>query len=455
MPDLEHINLQLGWPSPSLFPSSQLLQGATNILDIPRNSASALIYGPDAGYLPLRKNIAKWLSSVYQCSEAITHDRICVTNGASATLSNILSRFTEPGYTRKIWMIEPSYFLACPIFEDSGFEGHLRGVPEDDEGIDIGFLRAGLEESEKEAAPASPKLKTSARYGKLYKHIIYMVPTFSNPSGKTTSLRRRQELVRLAREFDALVITDDVYDVIRWPEDKDLAADAVGEIPPRIVDVDRTLDGGIKDKWGNAVSNGSFSKIIAPGMRVGWVEASPAFILGLAQLGATRSGGCPTQLAATLVDTMLESSILQTYIKDKLIPTYRSRYYAMMEAIKTKLVPISFKVSSGAPYHASSDIAGHGDNASIAVSGGYFVYVMVPSELPITTKELAARALEECNLKFAYGEMFKVEEDEGSRERAMKVYGEGIRLCWAWHTEDQIAEGIQRLSDLVTGIMTK
>ncbi|KAK9420035.1 putative Aminotransferase class I/classII domain-containing protein [Seiridium unicorne] len=455
MPDLEHINLQLGWPSPSLFPSSHLLQGAANILDFPKKSASALIYGPDAGYLPLRESIAKWLSSVYQSSEIISSDRICVTNGASANLANILARFTEPGYTKKIWMIEPSYFLACPIFMDSGFEGQLRGVPEDNEGIDIAFLRARLEESEKEDAPASPRLKTSARYAKLYRHIIYMVPTFSNPSGKTTSLRRRQELVRLAREFDALVITDDVYDVLRWPEDRELAADTVGHVPPRIVDVDRTLDGGCKDKWGNAVSNSSFSKIIAPGMRVGWAEGTPAFVLALSQLGATRSGGCPTQLAATFVDEMLQSGTLQGHIKDTLIPTYRSRYYALMDAINNELVPLGFEISSGAPYHVSSDTTSNGHDSNITVCGGYFVYLLVPLKLTTATKDLAVIALEKGNLKFAYGEMFQVEGDGGSRERATTNYGEGIRLCWAWHTEAKILEGVRRLAELVKGVITQ
>jgi DNA-binding transcriptional MocR family regulator len=286
---LTPINLQLGWPSPYLFPASSILKGASAVLTDSSKIASGLIYGPDEGYVPLRKSIAEWLSSTYTHSPASPdHERICITNGASGNLANVLQKFTDPEYTRIVWMVEPSYFLACPIFHDAGFEGKLRGVPEDEEGLDIAFLRSSLQAVEKKVAQGAsedvPLLKAGAGYVKLYKHVIYIVPTFSNPSAKTLSLRRREELVRLAREFDALVVTDDVYDVLRWPEDPNAPVGQLGKPPPRIVDVDSTLDGGPADQWGNTVSNGSFSKIIAPGCRVGWAEGTPAFTKQLSQV---------------------------------------------------------------------------------------------------------------------------------------------------------------------------
>ncbi|KAF2799322.1 PLP-dependent transferase [Melanomma pulvis-pyrius CBS 109.77] len=447
-----HINLQLGWPSPSLFPSSQLLKGASNVLSSKPKSAASLVYGPDAGYAPLRESLAKWLTQIYAPHTSLKPDRICVTNGASGNLDNILARFTEPGYTRNIWMIEPSYFLACPIFMDAGFEGLMKGVPEDEEGLDVGFLRNSLEESEKNAQQQKPVLKTGSRYAKLYKHIIYCVPTFSNPSGKTMSLRRREELVRLAREFDALVVTDDVYDVLRWPEREDVDASQLGDVPPRIVDVDRTLDGGPKDIWGNSMSNGSFSKIIAPGMRVGWAEGTPAFTLALSQVGSTRSGGCPTQLSASFVHEMLDSGALEEYLRDSVIPTFRVRYYGMMRAIKKELLPLGFEVSVGKPYNASSQYTnGHtnGNAKSIPEAGGYFTYLTLPSDLSERTTKLATVALKKYDLKFAFGDMFRVQGDEGSSQRAAQGFGRGIRLSWAWHTEEEIVEGIQRLAKMI------
>lgn len=438
------INLQLGWPSPSLFPSSRLLEGASKVLNSKEKTASSLIYGPDAGYEPLRRSIATWLSGTYGRGEQISSDRICVTNGASGNLDNVLARFTDPGYTRAIWMVEPSYFLACPIFVDNGFQGMMKGVPEDEEGLDIDFLRRGLAHADKDASSLTnvPTRKSGERYKKLYRHIIYCVPTFSNPSAKTMSLQRRRELVRIAREFDALVITDDVYDILRWPANKSGKYEQLGAVPPRIVDVDRTLDGGPKDEWGNAMSNGSFSKIIAPGVRVGWAEATPSFTLALSQVGATRSGGCPAHMSASFVNELLESGSLEQHLKNEVLPTYRQRYYTMLEAIDQHLEPLGLQISTGKPYAEDGQ-------SNVPQAGGYFIWLLLPSDLAGKAASLAARGLDKYNLKFAYGEMMEVQGDTGSLDRAKSTYGDGIRLCWAWHTEEEIREGITRLAALV------
>ena len=98
------------------------------------------------------------------------------------------------------------------------------------------------------------------------------------------SRKRRQDLVRLARKYDALVVTDDVYDMLQWPADEATSDyDTSTAYLPRIVDVDRYLDGGPIDKYGNAVSNGSFSKLIGPGCRTGWAEGTEQLAFGLSQ----------------------------------------------------------------------------------------------------------------------------------------------------------------------------
>lgn len=128
------------------------------------------------------------------------------------------------------------------------------------------------------------KLKPPKPWRKIYKHVIYGVPTFANPSGKIMSLRRREALVRLARQYDALIVTDDVYDFLQWsatPDKESTLSDRA--CVPRIVDVDRYLDGGPTDEWGHALSNGSFSKLIGPGARTGWAEASDKVAYGLSQ----------------------------------------------------------------------------------------------------------------------------------------------------------------------------
>ena len=136
----------------------------------------------------------------------------------------------------------------------------------------------------------SPQVIKSPRdRGKIYKHIIYAVPTFANPSAKIMSLARREALVRTAREFDALVITDDVYDFLQWPaalESQSMNLETATQ--PRIVDVDRTLDGGTSragaDGFGNSFSNGSFSKLVGPGVRCGWVEGTEQLAFALSQM---------------------------------------------------------------------------------------------------------------------------------------------------------------------------
>ena len=103
------------------------------------------------------------------------------------------------------------------------------------------------------------------------------------------SLQRRQELVQVAREYDACIITDDVYDMLQWPTDKTTAQPSREHARlPRLVDIDRTLDGGAEregsDGFGNAVSNGSFSKIAGPGCRTGWLEGTKKFAWGNSQV---------------------------------------------------------------------------------------------------------------------------------------------------------------------------
>lgn len=102
------------------------------------------------------------------------------------------------------------------------------------------------------------------------------------------SLQRRQQLVSIARRYDALIITDDVYDQLQWPTDSASKRPMATEAAlPRIVDIDRTLDGGSErpdsDGFGNSVSNGSFSKIVGPGVRTGWGEGTKKLAYGLSQ----------------------------------------------------------------------------------------------------------------------------------------------------------------------------
>ncbi|KAK1633352.1 aminotransferase [Colletotrichum phormii] len=444
------INLQLGWPSPRLFAASALLDGATQVLTSESETAAALIYGPHIGHPPLRKSIAEWLSSVYDSE--IDHERISINNGASGNLANVLLKFTDPLYTRKIFMVEPTYFLACPIFEDNGFQGKLAGVPENNtDGLDIAFLRRELaiaeaqavEDAEKFGRPDIPTIKAGKTYPKIYKYVIYIVPTFSNPSGKTLSLQIRKDLVALAREYDALIVSDDVYDFLSWPEDSSAPDDAVGAVPLRLVDIDRDMPG--YSTWGHTLSNGSFSKVVGPGVRVGWADGTPAFAKELAEVGSSSSGGAPSHLTSTFIDKMLRSGNLQTHIKKTLIPTYRERYYTLMTSICDVLIPLGVTVEANNP-----------EGAAEATAGGFFTYLRLPEDLPVA-KTVAAIALKEKLLRVAFGHMFVVSGDKGSVQRAESKDGFSrcIRLCWAWHEVAEIKEGIERLAATIVVIRSR
>ena len=150
----EPIDLLKGWPHQHLLPLSEIEHACTKTfkeLAIPK---TGLNYGPYAGPQRLRELIAQWLYEFYHpVSEIrpIPAERICVTGGASQNLACILQVFSDPYYTRNVWMVSPTYFLACRIFEDSGFAGKLRPVPEDEEGLDVEYLRKEIRESEENA----------------------------------------------------------------------------------------------------------------------------------------------------------------------------------------------------------------------------------------------------------------------------------------------------------------
>ena len=291
------INLMRGWPASSLLPTNLIKHAAAACLSSPEIAEPGLSYGPDPGYEPARVAIAKWLTEAYSKKIPTSPQNLCITGGASQNLGNVLSVYTDPAYTRAVWIVAPAYFLAFRIFEDAGFGGRLRAVAEDEEGLDLEALERGLMESDKEWEARnneSPRYKPERARAKVYKHVVYCVPTFANPSSATMSLRRRQELVRLARRFDMLLVSDDVYDFLHWPAEpsdaglkKTPLSSPPHQILPRLVDVDREIDGGTQregaDGFGNACSNGSFSKLAGPGLRCGWAEGSEKFAYGVSQ----------------------------------------------------------------------------------------------------------------------------------------------------------------------------
>lgn len=447
---LKPINFLRGWPAPSLLPAAALKKASAAVLSDPSIFVPALQYGPDPGYQPLRENLAKWLSRFYGTRESA--DRIAITGGASQSVACVLQSYTDPSYTRAVWMVTPCYFLACPIFRDAGFDGRLRAVPEDAQGIDLGYLDREIEKLENgnghggRGKAAEPLYKNPEPHRKIYRHVIYCVPSFSNPSGKTMSLARRRGLVELARKWDALVVGDDVYDMLQWPTItpswKSDAGDPAhpsalkASILPRLVDIDTQLGPSPHDAngqhFGHAISNGSFSKLVGPGMRTGWVDATPDFAFGIAQTGSTKSGGAPSQLNAAVLSQLLDNGDLDKHIEENLKPGYQKRHALLMEAVHRVLVPL------GADVRTSSL---ESDEGKEHIFGGYFVWLHFPEGPP--TQLIADRAREE-NLAIGAGGLFEVQGDEN----AVKLDSD-LRLCFSWEDEQDLVEGVERLGQVI------
>ncbi|KAJ0118956.1 minotransferase [Diaporthe amygdali] len=444
-PPKRSINLLRGWPSPNVLPAEALKAAANVVLSNPDIFVPGLQYGPDPGYQPLREELSKFLSKEYG-TEADA-ERICISGGASQALACILQSFTEPVYTKAVWAIAPCYYLACAIFEDSGFKGRLKAVPEDDEGIDLDWLERGLKKIEDKIDPDEAPVYKNPNLRKVYRHVIYAVPSAANPSGKTMTLRRREALVRLARKYDCLIICDDVYDFLQWPvvgsssNPPSGAPPAKVKILPRLSDIDFALGPSTHDqsqpdgKWfGHAISNGSFSKIVGPGIRTSWVEGTRDFAFGLAQTGSTKSGGAPSQLCATIVCEMMKSGQLARHIDEACRPSLQRRHALMMQAVHEHLDQFDIEVLDSNPTDGGQ-----------RAYGGYFVWITFRKGP--TAQSIAKRALEDENLIVPPGQMFQVTGDEKAVQ-----FPNSIRLCFAWEEEQDLVEGVARLGRTVQSL---
>ncbi|KAJ5460375.1 uncharacterized protein N7458_001927 [Penicillium daleae] len=431
---LRPIDLFKGWPSPELIPVDALKEATVRALSNKVVSDAGFGYGPDEGYAPLRENIAQWLTQFYGPRETITSSRICITGGASQNLASILQVFTDPLQTKMIWLVEPTYHLVFRSFEDAGFYGRMRGIPEDESGMDVFALQRALEEFTLSGDTDSDESyvgKPARSYRKSYKHIIYCVPSFSNPSGTTMTRSRREALVRVARRFDALVICDDVYDFLVW--NKTSNSQPIGTSLQRLVDIDRILDDGPLDSFGNVVSNGSFSKLLGPGCRVGWAEGSEAFIYGLSQAGQTKSGGAPSQLMSTFVNDLMETNTLQQHISTKLVSEGRRRYSLMVSIIRKRLTPLGVTFSP--------------DPERATLIGGYYVWVKLP--VLLDADQVCQKALETQNLDLGNGSLFAV---PGGGSRDADLY-RSLRLCLMWEDGEYLVEGVDRLARVIEALL--
>jgi len=281
-PDM--ISFAYGLADPDLFPRADLLAATAAVLK--EDAAAALNYGPT--YAGLREQIVARLRA--QGVEA-EDEHVLVSYGSSQILALLPEVFVDRG---DVVLIEgPSFMGAVRHFSDAG--ARLVTVPTDDDGMDVAALEDILHDLNRQ---------------NLRPKFIYTIPTFHNPTGATMPLARRQKLVALGAAYGVAVVEDDAYGDLRFE----------GQPLPPLAALDQ-------EGW--VIRTGTYSKILAPGVRMGWAYARPEVIARLAKFKAEGSSG---PFLTQVVARYCADGRLDTHIQE-LIALYRHKRDVMLGAI--------------------------------------------------------------------------------------------------------------------------
>jgi DNA-binding transcriptional MocR family regulator len=344
---------------------AELRQTAQHRLSQP--DPALLQYGAELGDGVFREVLAQFLT--HHCGFGAEAEHLMITSGISQTLDLICTVFTRPGEV--VFVEEPSYFLAFGIFKDHGL--NVVGIPTDERGLNTEALEEALNTHH-------PKL-------------LYTIPAFQNPTGTTLSPGRRQRLMELADEYGFLVVADEVYQLLHY-----------GETPPW--SLARYL------RTGRVLSLGSFSKILAPGLRLGWVQAAPELLGRLAQHGVVASGGGLNPFVSALVLSALETGLQEAHLH-RLRTTYQERLNALLSELER---------IKGIRFHRPS--------------GGYFVWLELNPALDTQALlDKAARA----GVRFQPGVKFS----------SQQGLHHCLRLCFAYYETPELRLGVQRLAGVM------
>jgi len=230
--DPEVVSLSAGNPAPDAFPEKAIAEISANLLK--ENPVLALQYGLTEGYVPLRETLKKYMVDKYDVN--MEGNDLIITSGAQQVMDLVTKSLVNEGDV--VITEAPSFIGSLNTFRS--YNAKLVGVPMDDDGMNMEELEKALKENE------------NVRF-------IYTIPNFQNPSGITMSLEKRKRMYELAKAYNVLILEDNPYGELRYK----------GESLPNIKSFDTD---------GLVIYAGSFSKVISPGMRVGWC-AAPAEII--------------------------------------------------------------------------------------------------------------------------------------------------------------------------------
>lgn len=356
-----------GLPAPELFPTSQLQQATDRVYQT--SAESALQYSNSNGFRRLREILAQRMARRGVSCDA---DNIAITTGSQQSIDLISKMFINRGDT--ILVEKPTYMSALDVFNTYG--ANIVGVEMDDEGLRMDALEQALKNH--------PEAK-----------LLYTVPTFQNPTGRTLPVDRRQRMVELARQYDIVIIEDDPYGQLRF----------AGDPVPAVKSFDSD---------GRVFYLSTFSKTLTPGLRTGWVVADPAFIKHFTVI--KQSADLHTDnVAQQVIAEFLADFNIDEHIA-KIRQVYRQREQLMIEQIQ-KHFPTGVKYTNP--------------------DGGLFIWVEIPGN--INTQDLFDQCIKN-NVAFVPGEPFYPGEPESGT----------FRLNFSNMSEEKIKDGIQRLGKAIT-----
>jgi DNA-binding transcriptional MocR family regulator len=361
------IDLGIGQPSPWLLPTEAIARAAAHCSSRP--DRMLLSYGTEQGDGYFRAALSRFLEEIY--AKPVDPAHLLVTSGASQGIDLICTLFSQAGDT--IFVEEPTYFLARKIFADHRLKPVA--LPMDADGLVI----AAVEEELRRSRPA----------------FLYTIPTYHNPTSVSLSAGRREQLAELSRRYDLTVVADEVYHPLAYTS---LPAPPLASFCASA----------------RVISLGSFSKILAPGLRLGWLQSAPEVIGRIVQCGLLDSGGGLNPFASGVVRSAMELGLLSknlALLKD----TYSRRMQAMCAALRRRL-PASVQFADPA--------------------GGFFIWLALPEAMD--ANGLLARAIER-NIEFMPGCKF-------SSRQGLKNF---LRLSFAYYDTPDLLEGVERLAAVI------
>jgi 2-aminoadipate transaminase len=368
------ISLGSGHGCPKVFPDlTQMAQVALN-----KYRHETLQYGPTLGLPEMRAWIASYMKE--NGVEGVTADNVLVVNGAKHGLGLLGRLLLEEGDS--IVVTAPTYFTCIPIFKTFGV--NFVEVSQDHDGLVVNELEETLARIKAEGGPL-PKF-------------IYNVPDYHNPTGVTMSLERREGLVRVAEQYGLYIVEDSPYRRVRFE----------GEQLPMVKAFDKT---------DTVFTVGTVSKLVAPGLRIGWIVTSREMVARLAQLKSDL-GSCPlTQ--RIILEFCTTGDHLAAHTR-KVQDTYRKHRDTMVAALRQELPEVSFDLPHG----------------------GYYLWLTLPRH--IDAEQLAHRALQE-KVEIIPGSKFFA----GNGPKGTGAPKNHIRLCYSHAEPDEIEEAVKRLARAV------